>query len=189
MSETTDNDTQTTAQDELAALKQRADMLGLTYHPSIGVEKLREKVNAALAPPEETKPAADPASAEEESVAARHNRLKREATALVRIRVACMNPAKKEWEGEIFSVGNSVVGSLTKYVPFNAEDGWHVPQMILQMIQDRQCQIFYTVADARGNKVRKGKLIKEFSVEILDPLTPEELHDLAQRQAMANSID
>lgn len=187
MSETTDNEIQATVQDELAALKARADMLGLTYHPSIGVEKLREKVNAALAPPAE-EPKVE-AEAVEETVGARNARLKREASKLVRIRVTCMNPAKKEWEGEIFSVGNAVVGSFTKYVPFNTEDGWHVPAMILQMIQDRQCQVFYTVTDQRGNKSRKGKLIKEFSVEVLPPLTPEELHDLAQRQAMSNSID
>jgi hypothetical protein len=100
-----------------------------------------------------------------------------------------MNPAKKEWEGEIFSVGNAVVGSFTKYVPFNAEEGWHVPHMIYQMICDRQCQVFYTVSDSRGNKTRRGKLIKEFSVEVMPQLTAEELHDLAQRQAMSNSID
>lgn len=187
MSDTTDNDTQAIVQDELSALKARADMLGLTYHPSIGLEKLREKVNAALAPPaEETK---EPQVAAVETENQRNQRFKREASKLVRIRVACMNPAKKEWEGEIFSAGNSVVGSFTKFVPFNAEDGWHVPNMILQMIQDRQCQIFYTVTDTRGNKVRKGKLIKEFSVELLPPLTTEELHDLAQRQAMSNSIE
>jgi len=186
MSDNTDNEIQTPVQDELAALKARADMLGLTYHPSIGVEKLREKVNAALAPPAE-EPKVEAAG--EETAAARNSRLKKEASKLVRIRVTCMNPAKKEWEGEIFSVGNAVVGSFTKYVPFNTEDGWHVPAMLLQMIQDRQCQVFYTVTDSRGNKTRKGKLIKEFSVEVLPPLTPEELHDLAQRQAMSNSID
>ena len=35
--------------DELTTLKGRADLLGIAYHPSIGVEKLREKVKAALA--------------------------------------------------------------------------------------------------------------------------------------------
>ena len=33
---------------ELEALKKRADQMGLTYHPSIGVDALREKVNAHL---------------------------------------------------------------------------------------------------------------------------------------------
>jgi hypothetical protein len=189
MSDTQDNEIQTTPQDELVALKARADMMGISYHPSIGLEKLREKVNAALQDPtDEAKPEA-PVSAGAESKAQRMSRLKREAAKLVRIRVTCMNPAKKEWEGEIFSVGNSTVGSFTKYVPFNTDEGWHVPHMIYQMIVDRQCQVFQTISDSRGNKTRKGKLIKEFSVEVLPPLTPEELHDLAQRQAMSNSID
>lgn len=183
---------QTTTQDELAALKSRADMMGISYHPSIGLEKLREKVNAAIEgkaeKTEDDKPVTvvDPSA---ETEAQRNQRLKREAAKLVRIRVSCMNPAKKEWEGEIFSIGNAVVGSFTKYVPFNTEDGWHVPHMMYQMIKDRECQVFYTVTDSRGNKTRKGKLIKEFNVEVLPPLTQEELHDLAQRQAMAKSID
>jgi hypothetical protein len=45
------------------------------------------------------------------------------------------------------------------------------------------------VPDSRGNKVRKGKLIKEFAIEELPPLTKEELAELAQRQAMSKSVD
>lgn len=187
-----DNDqTQTPVQDELASLKARADMLGITYHPSIGLEKLRDKVNAAMTGTPETEevPEAPQVVAAVETENQMRTRLKNDANRLVRVRVACMNPAKKEWEGEFFSAGNAVIGTLTKYVPFNAEDGWHVPNMILKMIQDRQCQVFYTVSDSKGNKSRKGKLIKEFAVEILEDLTPDELHDLAQRQAMSKSID
>jgi hypothetical protein len=40
-----------------------------------------------------------------------------------------------------------------------------------------------------GNTSRTGKLIKEFAIEVMPQLTSEELHDLAQRQAMSNSID
>jgi hypothetical protein len=157
------------------------------------LEKLRDKVNAAVT--------GEPEAAEEgsqlpvvvsaavETEAQIRTRQKNDANRLIRIRVACMNPAKKEWEGEFFSAGNAVVGTITKYVPFNTEDGWHVPNMILKMIQDRQCQVFYTVTDSRGNKSRKGKLIKEFSIDLLPDLTAEELHDLAQRQAMSKSID
>ena len=58
----------------------------------------------------------------------------------------------------------------------------HINQQLLQ----RQCQVFYTKKDSKGNKSRVGKLIKEFSVEVLPPLTERELKDLAQRQAMAN---
>ena len=78
---------------------------------------------------------------------------------------------------------------MKKFVPFNADDGWHVPYVIYQQLKERQCQIFQTATDARGNKVRKGKLIKEFAIEVLPPLTKEELEELARRQAMAKAID
>lgn len=168
--------------DELTTLKARADALGIPYHPSIGLEKLREKVNQAIAPKEQE----DPVAVTE--TATRLTR-RQEAAKLVRIRITCMNPNKKEWDGEFITAGNSVVGSFNKFVPFNADEGWHVPHIIYEQLRDRMCQVFYTVRDSKGNATRKGKQIKEFSIEVLPPLTKEELHDLAQRQAMAHSID
>ena len=179
-------------QDELDALKARANLLGVKFHPSISLEKLREKVNAAVTSDgvatseEEAKDHAEP---KQETIGEKRKRLKTEALKLVRIRLTCLNPAKKEWEGEIITVGNSLIGSVKKFVPFNADDGWHVPHVIYQQLKERQCQVFYTATDARGNKVRKGKLIKEFAIEVLPPLTKEELDELARRQAMAKAID
>jgi hypothetical protein len=110
---------------------------------------------------------------------------KQEALKLVRIRVACMNPVKANMKGDIFSVGNSEMGMIKKYVPFNAEQGWHVPNLILQEMKNKKFVSHYTVKV--GNKmVNKHKLIPEYSIEILDPLTPEELKDLANRQLMSN---
>lgn len=169
--------------DELTGLKAKADLMGLSYHPSIGLDKLREKVNAALN--DTAAPAEEAPKAVEESPTEFRMRKRAEANELVRIRVACMNPAKKELEGEFFTAGNSVVGSFTKYVPFNTEDGWHVPRIIYNQIIDRMCQIFFTVTNDRGDKIRKGKQIREFAVEVLPELTYEELTALAQRQAMA----
>lgn len=185
-----DNDETLATVDELTTLKARAEMLGIKFHPSISVEKLREKVNAAAIG--DTSPIEKAASvikeAEVETAAQFKARKRREANELIRIRVTCMNPAKTEWEGEMFTAGNSAIGSFTKFVPFNADEGWHVPRIILNQIQQRQCQIFTTVRDSRGNSTRQGKLIKEFAVEILPALTQEELHDLAQRQAMSKSV-
>ncbi len=116
------------------------------------------------------------------------NRLRKEASALVRVRVTCMNPNKKEWKGEIFTASNSIVGTFRKYVQFNTEDGWHVPQIILNMIKARQFQTFYTIKNERGVAVRKGKLVPEFAVEVLPPLTEEELLELSRRQALAGGV-
>jgi len=176
--------------DPLVSMKAKADKLGVSYHPNIGLDKLREKVNAKLngEPESQEAPAVIEASTEESAVA-RKLRKKREAGELVRIRVVCMNPNKKEWEGEIFTASNSVVGTFKKYVPFNADEGWHVPRIIYNMIIQRQCQVFVSKKGPRGVVMKEGKMIREFAVEVLPLLSEEELHDLAQRQAMAKAID
>lgn len=176
---------------ELENLKVRAEKLGVKFHPSISADKLREKIKAAQAEGEgEVSEGEQPkmkstTGTPEESPAAKKLRLKREGLKLVRVRITCMNPAKKEWEGEIFTVSNNAVGTVKRYVPYNLDEGWHVEQILLNQLRERQCQIFVSEKDSRGNKIRKGKLIREFAIEVLPPLTEEELAELAQRQAMA----
>ena len=176
--------------DELTLLKQRAQTLGIKFHPSIGLESLRSKVSAALTGEDAEEAAEEPvpeAPAAESRIQMR-NRLRKEASALVRVRVTCMNPNKKEWKGEIFTASNSFVGTFRKYVQFNTEEGWHVPQIILNMIKARQFQTFYTIKNERGVAVRKGKLVPEFAVEVLPPLTEKELLELSRRQALAGGV-
>lgn len=186
MNEAETNDDADLAAADLESMKATADRLGITYHPSIGSEKLSEKIKAKLA--ESDPPASNeaPAAPAEESRAVRTNRLREAATALVRVRVTCMNPAKKGIDGEIFTAGNNVVGTIKKYVPFNVDAGWHVPQIILNMIRARKCQIFVSERTKQGVTFKKAKMINEFSVEELPPLTEAELKELGQRQAMAS---
>lgn len=123
-----------------------------------------------------------------ETKAQRNTRMRKDASRQIRISVSCMNPAKKDYEGEYYTAGNGVVGFFTKYIPFNAEDGWHVPNILYKHLIERQCQVFYTAKGPRGNKVRKGKLIKEFSIQVLPPLTRAEIKELAIKQSMAGTI-
>lgn len=181
--------------DELTVLKERADRLGLKYHPSISADKLREKIAAHLAdqpdPEAKATPAATPVveAAAVETPGQKRFRLKQEALKLIRIRVTCMNPAKKEWDGEIFTVGNAAIGSVKKFVPFNIEDGWHVPHCIYEMMKNRMCPVYVSGKTKAGVTIRESKLIREFAIEVLPQLTQEELDELARRQAMAKSID
>lgn len=211
--------------DELTSLKQRADLMGLKYHPSISAEKLKEKIAMALQgdtkpDADEDKPAAttpymdkddvkilasvtagtnvkatvndatgDTTFAIPETENQKRLRLRNEANEQVRIRVSCLNPNKKDWQGEIFTVGNTAVGTFRKFVPFNSEEGWHVPRLILQVMQERMCQIFVNKKTKNGITVREGKQIKEFAIEILPDLTQTEINELARRQAMANGQD
>jgi hypothetical protein len=177
--------------DELSSLKARAELMGIPFHPSIGLEKLREKVNGAVTGDGAAAPDEAPAQPAVETAGQRRKRLKLEASKLVRIRVTCMNPAKKEWEGEIFTAGNSAVGTFKKFVPYNndASEGWHVPNIILQLLKEKKCQVFVNGKTAGGVTKREGKLIKEFGIEILDQLSPAELDELARRQAVGQTVD
>lgn len=204
---TTSTDEQSQTPSELDILKEQATRLNITFHPSIGLEKLRLKVEQASNPipalsetseiPEQEKAPVVPVKKAKldfskpehiigETEQERKKRKREMATRLVRVRIACMNPDKKDWTGEILTISNSLVGSLKKYIPFNNEEGWHIPYMMYLHLKERQCQIFIKTRDSRGRNNVTPKLIKEFSVELLPDLTEVEMKDLAQRQAMAS---
>lgn len=177
-----------TPEQELEALKERADRLGLKYHPSISAKTLSEKITAHMN--EDADPVLqEPVKASAETDGARKQRLRDEARKLIRVNIVNMNPAKREWEGEIFTVGNSEVGTFKRFVPFGTTEGTHVESIILQQLRQRETQVFVNDKTKNGTTVRKGKLIKEFAIETLDPLTEQELKELARRQAMTQSKD
>ncbi len=114
---------------------------------------------------------------------------RKEATALKRVIVTCKDPAKQGWEGEIITVSNDVVGDVKKYVPYDLEEGYHIPQIILNMLKDREATVFITKKGKDGKNVQVAKIIKAHSIEILPDLTPEELSNLATEQKARHSID
>ncbi len=196
---------QTPLPDELTLLKARADQLGISYHPKIGVPKLKLKIDLKLNPevakesiPETPEDYAVPEATQKmntlvknvvETARERTQRLKDASFRLIRIKVTCMNPAKTYLEGEIFTAGNSMIGSVKKFVPFNNVAGWHVPFIIYEFMKERQCQIFTNHKDHRGNVTRRGKLINEFSIEVMDKLTLKEINTLKEAQGLNRSID
>ena len=116
--------------------------------------------------------------------------LRNDALRLVRIRLTCMDPNKKNWPGEIFTVANAVVGTVKKYVPFHdTDEGYHVPHIIYKHLKGRQYQEFKKVRLPNGRTKTETYLAKAFAIQKLPPLTPEEMKDLAQRQALNHSID
>lgn len=124
-----------------------------------------------------------------EKLRQKHMRMRADANKLVRVNVTCMNPNKRQWKGEVFTVGNKVIGTIRKFVMFDTPEGFHVPEVILNVMEGKQCQVFVDVVLPGGKKTKKGKLIPEFSIKRLDALTKEQLDDLAKRQAMSGSID
>lgn len=182
------DDTSSEMPDELTLLKNRAKMLGIKFHPSSGIDVMKEKIKQHMSGEKAVEPVKEPEVVEPVLVPVRERTkadIRQEqfnaANKLVRVEISCMNPNKKEWQGEIFAVSNGVIGTIKKFVAFNVP--YHVPQAILNMIEERKCQIFHNVKDSKGNTIRKGKLIREFAINKLDPLTPSELKSLAAKQA------
>lgn len=106
-------------------------------------------------------------------------RKRKEAHKLIRVRITCMNPSKSEYDTEIFTFGNDVVGTIRRAIPFNVET--HVECVFLDMLRERKFQQF-KMKKEKGIEVREGYLVNEFAIEILPPLTKEELAQLAHTQ-------
>jgi hypothetical protein len=175
---------------ELEALKEQATKLGIKFHPSIGEEKLREKVKEAMDKVDEADPSvpetqetvAEISAPVQETPAQAIARQKAEMLKLVRVRITNMNPSQREWDSDIFQVSNALV-NVKRAVPFNTE--WHVEEILLKQIRQRRCQIFREVTLPNGKKKKEAVLIPWYAVEILPPLTEQQIKELAQRQAMA----
>jgi len=104
------------------------------------------------------------------------------AMKLTRVVVVPNDSTMANYPGLIFTVGASGINDgqmIKKFVPFNNEEGWHVPQIILDQIENAQMQKFKTVTRANGEKVLEPYNAKKFNVQILPPLNKEELETLA----------
>lgn len=177
---------------EKISIKSKLDMMSVRYSPNAGINRLRDQLKEALKVPEEPEVPAEvlasvqgitelpPGTSGELLSAAQY--LGREANKLHRVIVTCMNPNKKEWAGEYFDVGNSADTPKRKYVLFESE--YHVPNIILDYIREKKFQIFVKGIDNKGREIKRSKLVREYTVVDLPPLTLEELKDLQHVQAM-----
>lgn len=177
-----------------AALKQAAKLMGMTFHPSIGYDKLLAKYNEMVAAETEEEDFTDedgsdrrvvnvPTDPEvglrEETPRETEFRVRKEMRKLVRVEVQCLDPLKKAWNGEICTVANDVF-TVRRMIPFNTE--WHIEQCLADFLEERVYQYFVETT-VNGNKVQVPKTGKAFSVKYLDPLTPKQMGLLAIKQA------
>lgn len=205
---------------ELELLKERADMMGVTYSNNIGIETLRKRVEDAMAgnpvaPEENADPVpsvAELSSALSNEVAAATNapqaavnplvqdepvtktvslreHMRLTQMKLIRVRIQNLDPKKANLPGEIFTVANEYLGDVKKFIPFGevTDNGYHIPYCLYKLLKSRK---FLNVRERKG---RDGKIhietswVKEFALEILPDLTPQELQQLATAQIAANS--
>jgi hypothetical protein len=104
----------------------------------------------------------------------------KEALKLVRCQISCNNKNKTSYSGEIFSARNAVIDEVKKFIPFNVPT--HVPQILLNMIKEKQVQMFKKEKLANGAVVTRSYLAPEYNIQILPPLTPAEFEAIKQKQ-------
>lgn len=202
--ETLDNDVNTDGDEndtspeaEMAALKERAQSMGMRISPKIGLETLRKKVNDALNGNDadddegEDDQSSKPLTKQQRFMQTRE-RMVREKMALKRVRISCMNPDKVDWPGEIISVGNKYLGTVAKFIPFGemTDNGYHVPVVLLNALKKRQFLQKRSVTDQRTGKITvKTRFVKEFSIDELEPLTEKEIEKMAARQRATAGLE
>ena len=182
-----------TSSAQLEVLKRKADTLGIKYSAKIGVDALRDKIAKAMSDepdePEDDEEAEAPAAPKLTINQLREIQQKDELR-LVRFKIACLNPMKKEWPGEIICVGNDVIGVQKKFIPYGteSEEGWHVCQMIFRQLKKRKFLQVKT-RTVQGKIHVETKYVPEFAIEELPQLTAIELKELARIQAAAQGRD
>lgn len=186
---------------ELDMLKARAKLMGISFSPNLKdpevlKAKIAAKVNeeepkegvASTVSPEltNTTPVTKAMTADEKRRAMRDENLK-----LIRLRITNMDPKKKDLPGEIFAVGNDVMGVVRKFIPYGeqTDNGYHVPYILYKAMLKRRFLDIKVTKNSKGQEQVIQRWVKEFALDVLPPLTPAEIAKLAANQAAAGGVD
>ena len=183
---------QPTKEELLAGLKRKADLLGVTYSNNIGIDSLRTRIAEAQAenkPDDETEAVAAPKLTSKMAI---RQKQRAEQLKLIRCRIVNMNPNKSEITGEFVTVRTKYLGTVSKMIPFGDEtdNGYHIPYILYKELKSRQFLQTKVKKSKNGQqRLPVSRWVNEFSIEVLEPLTPEELKKLAAQQAASAGIE
>lgn len=197
-----DSDEVVAAPDELALLKQRAKMMGITFSNNISLDTLKERIRQKMesetvsaVEPEEEESFPQAPEAVKPSAKAKKQTLRQkvyqENMKLVRLRITNLDPKKRELPGEIFTVANEYLGTVRKFIPFGAvtDSGYHVPYCIYKSLKKRQyLSISSRTVPGTNQTLIEQRLVPEFALEVLPQLTPKDIARLAASQAAAGGV-
>lgn len=107
-------------------------------------------------------------------------KLRQEALKLHRVIITCLDPMYKDYSSQMFQVGNRVVGTIKKTIPFGVE--FHVPQILLNQIESETFVKHSRVSGSERSNGGMGEMertiVPRYGIRYLEPLTPKELEDL-----------
>ena len=204
----TEQQTDSARPDELNMLKQRARMMGITFSNNIGLDALKEKIRihqeggnqndedktdelgdgVNIVPPA----LQDPSQPARKKPLSLRQQVIQDNMRLVRLRITCLDPKKKDLPGEVLTVANKYLGTVRKFIPFGevTENGYYVPYCLYKMLKARKFLNIRTFRDRRNqNQIRvEQQWVPEFALEILPNATPAELQKLAAAQSAAGGL-
>jgi hypothetical protein len=198
-------DIENEATDELTLLKKRATTMGIPFKANIGIDTLKNKINAKLTgdtgsnedenadededdePVAVARPARKKTKAEIEQET--RDRLQKEKMVLVRCRIYNLNPSKRDLQGEIITVANKYLGTVRKFIPFGeqTDNGYHIPKVIYDDLKGRKYQHVKT-KKVQGQIQVETRMVPEYNIELMEPLSKEELAELALKQSAAQRL-
>lgn len=201
---------------DIESLRVRATELGLKFSGNTGVAKLKEKIDASMSGsisdilgsseplPEIIKPKKvdGPRSLAELQIMDVHavpktdqvlirQIIRAKALVLRRVTIINLDPSDAELSGAVITVMNKYTGKVSKFIPFGegSENGYHVPQILLNYLEDQKFVLRKQIKGGTfGVKTYKTTMVPKFNITILPDLTPDELKNLADRQAASGAI-
>lgn len=192
---------------ELDMLKQRARVMGITFSNNIGLDALKSRIEEKLNG-EAVKEATDTAEIQKQEelpleAAPEVNalsptpikpkkpqtlrqKLYAENMRLVRLRITCLDPKKKDLPGEIFTVANEYLGTVRKFIPYGeqTDNGFHVPYVLYKQLMRRKF-LSIKVKKVNGREHIEQQWVREFALDVLPTLTATELAQLGTAQLAA----
>ena len=196
--------------DELEELKNQADLMGIELPENATKDEIiqaiqeageaREKTANGQATDEEKKiaipdiamiaPGTDTSGMKLDEAISAYNlndekdKIK-QAQKLIRVKVMNMNPDTQWKKAEEVHIGNAKYGTIAaRVVPFGVE--WHVEKCIYDYLVNKTFR-YKKEKEIKNENGAKNIVIEyeerpEFAVQVLPPLTPKELKDLADDQ-------
>lgn len=163
----------------LDELKKQADELGINYKENISENTLRKRIALHIKDTYE----AEIKHEENEKL----DKLQKDNMKLIHIILTPNDPTKQSLAGEVFSVGNSVLGTVTRYIPFG--ENWLIEELLYKTIKEKEYQLLTSKPDSKGNISTVSKMTPAYSIQVLPLPTPDEINDLARIQQARKSLD
>lgn len=131
--------------------------------------------------------------AKEPDVRKRRRMVKAQALRLIRVQIQNLDPADAQVPGALVTCYSKYTGKVAHYVPFGEENehGWHLPKIIVDDLKTRTYNIRKEIKKSNqigGVKQYKNVAVKKFAITELEPLTKQQIADLAREQAAKGSV-